>query len=157
MVSGSEWEEQQRIKLTQSAVHLASVSSPFYSGAAERRVRAKEETAGGAAAAAAAAAGGRTDSLTCAELSPGYAPHPAATSAARRTKARRKGQAEAGWPYGVELVCLTESHPNLLEASNLSGRLSRRIHHVHAISTTNPGFILPHHHHVYGVGPVPEG
>ena len=101
MVSGSEWEEQQRIKLTQSAVHLASVSSPFYSGAAERRVRAKEETAGGAAAAAAAAAGGRTDSLTCAELSPGYAPHPAATSAARRTKARRKGQAEAGWPSGA--------------------------------------------------------
>ena len=49
----------------------------------------------------------------------------------------------------VELVCLTESHPNLLEASNLSGRLSRRIHHVHAISTTNPGFILPHHHHVH--------
>ena len=31
MVSGSEWEEQQRIKLTHSAVHLASVSSPFYS------------------------------------------------------------------------------------------------------------------------------
>ena len=67
----------------------------------------------------------------------------------RGAKARRKGQAEAGWPYGVELVCLTESHPNLLEASNLSGRLSRRIHHVHAISTTNPGFILPHHNHVH--------